>query len=48
MNYESIKEIRTVRGESVINELLATGKWRVIQLDCDECGMSAVLVRIRI
>ena len=32
MNYESIRELRTVRGEDEINFLLSTRKWRVINL----------------
>lgn len=47
MNYESIREFRTVRGEEQINLLLSTRKWRVINLEHDDDCLVATLVRIR-
>ena len=32
MNLENIRELRTVHGEAEINELLSSGKWRVLNL----------------
>ena len=47
MNNEQIKEIRTARGEAAINGLLATGKWRILDIGCDEDGPVALLVRLK-
>ena len=47
MNYESIRELRTIRGEEETNSLLATGKWRVISLDYEEDGIVVTLARVR-
>lgn len=47
MNPESIRELRTVRGEDEINLLLSTRKWRVINLEHEDECLVAVLVRIR-
>ncbi len=47
MNHESIREFRTVRGEEETNSLLATGKWRVINLEYEDEGIVATLARIK-
>ena len=47
MNYESIRELRTVREEEETNSLLATGKWRVINLEYEDDVIVATLARIR-
>ena len=47
MNYESIREFRTVRGEDEINTLLACGKWRVINFEYEDDCLVATLARIR-
>lgn len=47
MNMENIREFRTVRGEDEVNALLATGKWRVLNLDYEDDGIVAMLARVR-
>ena len=47
MNYESIREFRTVTGEEETNSLLATGKWCVINLKYEDDGIVATLARIK-
>ena len=47
MNLENIREIRTVEGEEKINELLTTGKWKVLALLYEEDGVVATLARVR-
>ena len=47
MNMENIRELRTVRGEDEVNALLATGKWRVLNLDYEDDGIVAMLARVR-
>lgn len=47
MNYENIRELRTVRGEQETNALLATGKWRVLKLEYDDDCVVATLARVR-
>ena len=48
MNCENIRELRTVRGEDEINQMLASGKWRIATLSFEEDGAVATLVRVRI
>lgn len=47
MNMENIRELRTVRGEDEVNALLATGKWRVLNLSYEDDGIVAMLARVR-
>lgn len=47
MNNEQIKEIRTVRGEDAVNALLATNKWKIMDIGCDEDGPVALMVRLK-
>ena len=47
MNFESIREIRTVRGEEEINDLLRTGKWKMNNMGYDDEAVVAVLVKVK-
>ena len=47
MNYEIIKEIRTVSGEDAINALLATGKWKILEPGCNDEGPVFLMVRVK-
>ena len=47
MNYENIRELRTVRSETEINALLVTGKWRGINLDYEDECVVATLARVK-
>ncbi len=47
MNNEQIKEIRTVRGETAVNTLLTTNKWKIMEIGCDEDGVVALMVRLK-
>lgn len=47
MNYESIRELRTVRGEQDINDMLTTGKWRIIDLVCEDECMVAFMAKVK-
>lgn len=47
MNCENIRELRTVRSETEINNLLATGKWRVINLNHEDECVVATLARVK-
>lgn len=47
MNLENIRELRTVRGETEINELLSSGKWRVLNLVYEDEGVVATLAKVR-
>ena len=47
MNLENIREIRSVEGEEKINELLTTGKWKVLTLMYGEDGVIATPARVR-
>ena len=47
MNYESIRELRTVIGEEAVNNLLVTGKWHVIKLKYEDDFLVATLARTR-
>ena len=41
MNLENIRELRTAHGEAEINELLSSGKWRVLNLVYEDEGIVA-------
>jgi hypothetical protein len=47
MNPEGIREIRKVHGETEINAMLATGKWRMLALDFEDESVVAFMVRVR-
>lgn len=47
MNYESIRELRTVRSEEEINALLASGKWRILAMDYEDGSLVARMARVR-
>ena len=47
MNLENIRELRTVHGEAEINELLSSGKWRVLNLVYEDEGIVATLAKVR-
>ena len=47
MNYESIRELRTVIGEEAVNNLLVTGKWHLINLKYEDDFLVATLARTR-
>ena len=47
MNYESIRELRTVIGEEAVNNLLVTGNWHVIKLMYEYDFLVATLARTR-
>ena len=47
MNYETIKEFREVKSIEEANELLATGKWRVLDLFFEDEMRRSRLVRVR-
>ncbi len=47
MNYESIRELRTVRSEDEINALLASRKWRIISMDYEDGGLVARMAKVR-
>lgn len=47
MNLENIRELRKASGEEEINALLATGKWRVLNLEQEDECVVATLARVR-
>jgi len=47
MNYESIRELRTVRSEDEINALLASRKWRILSMEYEDGGMVARMAKVR-
>ena len=47
MNTETIREFREVRGMDEANELLATGRWRVLKMDLSEDEPVITLVRVK-
>jgi hypothetical protein len=47
MNLENIRELRTAHGEAEINELLSSGKWRVLNLVYEDEGIVATLAKVR-
>ncbi len=47
MNTENIREFREVRDMDVANDLLATGKWRVLDLFFEDEMRRIRLVRVR-
>ena len=47
MNLENIRELREVSGTEEINALLATGKWRVVNLEQEDECVVATLARVR-
>lgn len=47
MNFENIRELRTVSGEDEINALLTTGKWKVLAINYEDEGIIAMLARVR-
>ena len=47
MNLENIRELREVSGTEEINALLATGKWRVVNLKYEDECVVATLARVR-
>ena len=47
MNYESIRELRTVRSEDEINALLASRKWRIISMDYEDGVLVARMAKVR-
>ena len=47
VNLENIRELREVSGTEEINALLATGKWRVVNLEREDECVVATLARVR-
>lgn len=47
MNLENIRELREVSGTEEINAFLATGKWRVVNLEQEDECVVATLARVR-
>ena len=47
MNLENIRELRKASGEEEINALLATGKWRVLNIEYEDECIVATLARVQ-
>ena len=47
MNTETIREFREARDMEEANELLATGRWRVLKMDLSEDEPVITLVRVK-
>lgn len=48
MNTENIREFREVRDMDEANELLATGKWRVLDMRFEDDVRVIAMVRVRV
>ena len=47
MNTENIREFREVRNMDEANELLKTGRWRVLDMRYEDDGLIITMVRLK-